>query len=141
MRQVGVTTVQRWLSEPLREGIRAYMQSGEKLYEVRTVTGCAGVMGASLLDPLCRGLPFAGDGPYTLQSPVYLYWGKEDLGGLEVDSIVLAELGITAITGGGSGWVGVAAPESAYTGPQQGEAGLAMVRAVSLSTPCHPHCG
>ena len=140
MRQVGVTTVQRWLSEPLREGIRAYMQSRGRLYEVRTVTGCAGLMSAWLLKPLGLRLPFTGEGPYTLQSPVYLYWGEEDLGGLEVNSVELAELGIT-LTNGVSGWVGVAAPVSVLTESQRVEAGSARVEAVSLSTPCHPHCG
>lgn len=97
MRQVGVTTVQRWLSEKAERGVKSYMESDGELYELSTITGINGAVGVTLLNAfkLHDSPYFAGHGPYTLQSPVYLYAGKDDLTGQAVDGIMLAELGTT----------------------------------------------
>lgn len=117
------------------------MESDGKLYELSTVTGSNGGIGVTLLNSFKLHTPtfFAGQGSYTLQSPVYLYTGKDDLTGLAVDGIELAELGTTlarvspALASGNRFNV----TETVAGGVECGN----MPRAVSLSMPCHPHCG
>ena len=141
MRQVGVTTVARWLSEKVEWAAKSYMESDGKLYELSTVTGSNGGIGVTLLNAFKIHTPtfFAGRGNYTLQSPVYLYAGKGDLTGLTVDGIELAELG-TTLARVSPEWAGGSRFNIAGTVTGRAECGN-MPRAVSLSTPCHPHCG
>jgi hypothetical protein len=141
MRQVGVTTVQRWLSEKVEWATKSYMESNGKLYELSTVTGINGGIGVTLLAvfKLHAGTFFAGQDGYTLQSPVYLYAGPDDLAGLAVDGIELAELG-TTLARVSPEWAGGSRFNIAGTATGRVESGN-MPRAVPLSTPCHPHCG
>lgn len=143
MRQVGVTTIARWLTAPLREGVRAYVQSDGSLYRLGSITGDAGRLSVAIWMPYKRNAPLnycKGQDNYTLQSPVYLYWGKDDLSGLEVDGVELAELGMTTVSGG-VGWVGTVAPESAAGEPSEKEVASAMARAASVLMPSQQHCG
>jgi hypothetical protein len=141
MRKVGLTTVQRWLSEKVDWGVKSYMESGGKLYELSTITGANGGIAVTLVAEfkLHAATFFAGYGNYTLQSPVYLYAGKDDLTGLAIDGVELTKLGLTPASRG-SEWVG--GNRYHVEGPQQegSECGN-MPREGSLSMPCHPHCG
>ena len=133
MRQVGVTTVQRWLSEKVDWGVKSYMESDGTLYELSTVTGISGGIGVTLLS-MFRPHPgrfFAGRDNYTLQSPVYLCSSTDDLTGLTVDNIELIELGNT-VAGIGPGRAG---------GSRFNVAAPSLVACGDASEASLPHCG
>jgi hypothetical protein len=66
------------------------MESGDKLYKLISITGGNGTIAPTLMKPfkLHNATYFAGDGPYSLQSSVYLYAGKDDLTGLSLSGSV-----------------------------------------------------
>lgn len=138
MRQVGLTTVQRWLSEKVDWGVKSYMESGGKLYELSTVTGANGGIAVTLVAEfkLHAATFFAGHGNYTLQSPVYLYAGKDDLTGLAVDGVEIAELGLTIACVNGARAVGERINVVGATGGR-----IVPKKDDNLVEACMPHFG
>ena len=138
MRKVGVTTVQRWLSEKVDWGVKSYMESDGKLYELSTITGANGGIAVTLVAEfkLHAATFFAGHGNYTLQSTVFLYAGADDLAGLAVDSVEFADLGMTIACVNSARAVGQRFNIAGAVSGRVECGGERNVAAVS-----HPHCG
>jgi hypothetical protein len=140
MRQVGLSTVARWLSEPLAEGVQAYMQSGGCLYRLQRVEGRAGILRVILF---CKGntrYTMVGGDSYTVNSHVFLHAGDKFIDGIEVGGADWAELGATPASVNTAGTCGCQFNVVGAAGRRGGFDGH-LEKAVSLSTPCHPHCG
>jgi hypothetical protein len=115
------------------------MESDGKLYELSTITGANGGIAVTLLVAkfkLHAASFFAGADNYTLQSPVYLYAGKDDLAGQAIDGIMLAELG-TTLARVHPEWAGGARFNIAGTTTGRVKCG----RGSAMAEASLPHCG
>jgi hypothetical protein len=92
MKQIGMITVARWMTETLPAGMIAYMEHDGKLFRLREVKCYNGHLRPLFKTPGCRmgGFPYGGDLPligaakykqsYTPESPVYLTMGGSLVG-------------------------------------------------------------
>lgn len=87
MRKFSITTVARWMMEPLPKGVRAYMKSQGRLYRLERIRSYN-----SNIQPILtakfgiRKFTGARKGTYTLDSPVFLSLDT-DLTGLTLEEI------------------------------------------------------
>lgn len=88
MKRFGVTTVARWMTEPLPKGVKAYMENNSRLYHLERIRSYNGDIQPILTTKFgIRKFTWSKENTYTLGSPVFLSLGV-DLTGLAVEEIL-----------------------------------------------------
>lgn len=90
MKRFGVTTIARWMTEPLPKSVRAYMVSQGllcRLKRIRSYNGSIRPVLVSLLDGKLGGEFTCRQSKYTLDSTVFLSTGV-DLAGIDVKDVM-----------------------------------------------------
>jgi len=83
----GVTTIARWMTEPLPENVVAYMESGGQLYRLKRIRGYNGRVRPVLASLDHKGYTCTPENKCTLNSVVFLSVDV-DLSGVAVKDII-----------------------------------------------------